>query len=127
MSNNVISFKAATTLAAQRIVAITGENLVGYPADNQTMPIGVTLDQNKDTVSGIPVQINGRAKLKFADTVSTAGLVQSNSSGEGVPFTLANTTTALTLASFYVGVLLGPTVTANTVAEILIQPGSSTE
>lgn len=128
MSNNSISFAVSTTLAAQRIVAISGANTVAFPANNQILPIGVTIDTVKDTTSAIPVQINGRAKVFFNDTVAAAGLVSSDSSGRGIPFTLANTTTALTLASAYVGVLIGNAVSVTgTIAEILIQPGFDRE
>jgi hypothetical protein len=82
----------------------------------------------KDTVSGIPVQISGKAKVLFNDTVAAAGLVASDSSGRGVPFTLGNTTTALTLASAYIGPLIGAAVAAtNTIAQVLIQPGFDRE
>lgn len=124
----VESFKVATTLSAQRIVAISAANTVAYPANNQTLPIGVTTDTVLDTTGAIGVQVGGRAKILFNDTVSAAGLVSSDSSGRGVPFTLANTTTALTLASAYIGPLVGAAVAAtNTIAEVLIQPGFDRE
>jgi hypothetical protein len=129
MSQKVHSFKVASTLAAQRIVAISAENTVAYPSNNQTLPIGITIDTVNDTNQAIPVAVMGeRAKLYFNDTVSAAGLVSSDSSGRGIPFTLANTTTALTLASAYVGVLLGGAVAATaTIAEVLIAPGFDRE
>jgi hypothetical protein len=129
MSYKAQSFKVATTLAAQRIVAVTAADTVGYPASNQALPIGITLDTVKDTNQHIPVSMPGEiAKLYFNDTVSAAGLVSSDSSGRGVPFTLANTTTALTLASAYVGVLVGAAVAATaTVANVLIAPGFDRE
>jgi hypothetical protein len=124
----VESFKVATTLSAQRIVAISAANTVAYPANNQTLPIGVTTDTVLETSTAIGVQVAGRAKILFNDTVSAAGLVSSDSSGRGIPFTLANTTTALTLASAYIGPLIGAAVAAtNTVAEVLIQPGFDRE
>lgn len=118
------SFKVASTIAAQRIVAITAANTVGYPGDGQTLPIGVTVDTVLDTSGAIGVQLGGRAKIYFNDTVSAAGLVAADTSGRGVPFTLANTTTSLTLASAYIGPLVGAAVAATgTVAEVLIAPG----
>lgn len=129
MSKNSHSFKVATTLAAQRIVAVSAANTVAYPANNQALPIGITLDSVKDTNQAIPVAMPGeRAQLYFNDTVAAAALVSSDSSGRGIPFSLANTTTALTLASAYVGVLLGAAVAATaTVAEVLIAPGFDRE
>lgn len=122
------SFNVASTLAAQRIVGISAANTVGYPANNQTLPIGVTTNTVLDTSTAISVQVGGRAKVLFNDTVSAAALVASDSSGRGVPFTLANTTTALTLASAYLGPLIGAAVAATgTIAEVLIQPGFDRE
>jgi len=130
MSKSVVqSFRAATTLAAYRIVAVTAAETVGYPANNQALPIGVTLDSNEDTTTAIPVAMAGSiAKVEFNDTVSAAGLVSSDSNGKGVPFTLANTTTALTLASAYLGPLLGAAVAATgTIADVVIMPGFDRE
>ena len=129
MSLKVQSFKVASTLAAQRIVGISAADTVGYPASNQVLPVGITADTVKDTNQAIPVAMPGEiAKLYFNDTVSAAALVASDSSGRGVPFTLANTTTALTLASAYVGILVGDAVAATaTIANVLIAPGFDRE
>lgn len=125
----VHSFKVATTLAAYRVVAVSAAHTVAYPTSNQVLPIGVTVDTVLDTNQAIPVAMGGeRAKLYFNDTVGAGALVGSDSSGRGVPFTLANTTTALTLASAYVGILLGADVASTaTIAEILIAPGFDRE
>lgn len=118
------SFKVASTISAQRIVAITAAYTVGYPANAQTLPCGVTIDTVLDTTTAIPVQLAGRAKVFFNDTVAAAGLVASDSSGRAIPFSLANTTTSLTLASAYLGPLVGPAVAlTGTIAEVLIMPG----
>ena len=111
------SFKVATTLAAQRIVAITAADTVGYPASNQALPIGITKDTVLDTTNAIPVAGPGEiAKVYFNDTCAAGGLVGSDSSGRGVQ--------ALTTTSHYVGVLLGDAVAATgTIAQVLIQPG----
>ena len=125
MSKAVNSFLVASTLAARRAVAVTAAETVGYPANAQTLPIGITLDTVLDTTSSVPVACAGEiAELLFNDTVSAAGLVGVDSSGRGIPFTLADTTTALTLANAYIGVLLGPAVAATgTIARVLINPG----
>ncbi len=122
----VESFKVATTLAAQRIVAISAANTVAYTSAQPSgqLPIGVTTDTVLDTTGAISVQLGGRAKVLFNDTVSAAGLVTGDSSGRGVPLVLSNTTTSLTLTSSYIGVLSGAAVAATaTIAEIIIQPG----
>lgn len=131
MPAHQLSFKVAATLAAQRIVALDSSNAggVAYPANNQTLPIGITANTVDDTTQSIPVIPAGyEAYLYFNDTVSAGALVASDSSGRGVPFTLANTTTALTLASAYVGILSDVAVAATaTIAKVFIQPGFDRE
>lgn len=119
------SFGVASTLAAQRIVAISAANTVGYPASRQVLPIGVTDDTVLDTNASIPVLGPGSiARVLFNDTVSAAGLVGSDSSGRGVPVSLADTTTSLTLAGAYAGVLSDAAVSATaTIARIYVMPG----
>lgn len=126
----VESFRVATTLAAWRIVAIstTTANTVVYPPTNQDLPIGVTVDTVRDTVASIPVQMNGLPRVFFNDTVTVGGLVSSDTNGRGIPFTLANTTTALTLASAYIGLLVGKAVAATgTIAKVAFHPGFDRE
>lgn len=128
MSFAPLSFGVASTLSANRIVAITAANTVGYPGSNQVLPIGVTADTVVNTTDGIPVIIAGKALTYFNDTVSAAALVSSDSSGRAIPFTLANTTTALTLASAYIGPLVGAAVAATaTLADIFVSPGLDRE
>lgn len=126
-----LSFKVAATLSAYRCVGnLTGTaNVVQYPVSNQNLPIGITIDTVKDTTASIPVAGPGTiAKLYFNDTCGSGELVASDSSGRGIKFILANTTTALTLASAYVGVLVGPSVAATgTIADVLIMPGFDRE
>ena len=122
----VHSFKVATTLAAQRFVACSSTpNTVEYPANGTVLPIGITIDTVKDTNQAIPVARPGEiAKLQFNDTVTSGALVAANNAGQGIPYTLANTSTALTLAAAYGGVLVGPSVAATgTVQNVLIMPG----
>ena len=116
------SFKVASTLAAYRIVAAaTGAAYtVEYPAGIASWAmIGITTDTVKDTVNAIPVATAGQiAKLYFNDSCATGCLVTADSSGRGVAAGAAST------SSFYVGVLIGPTVQATgTIAEVLVNPG----
>ena len=126
MSRLVESFVVLTTLLAQRIVAKDSAtaNTVVYPASKESLPLGVTLDTVLDTTSAIPVQCNGRAKVYFNDTVAAGALVAADTSGRGIPFVMPNTTTSVTLAGAYAGILLGPAVAATgAIQEILINPG----
>lgn len=121
-------FKVASTLSAYRIVGgYSGSaNTVGYPESAQANIYGVTLDTVKDITQGINVCMNGIAKVYFNDTVAAHGLVGSDTSGRGIPLSLANTTTGLTLQKAYVGFLIGPAVAATgTIADVLVMPGMS--
>lgn len=121
----VLSYKVLTTLSAYRVVAaVSGTaNTVQYPESAQKLPLGVTIDDVKDTTSSIPVQCNGIAKVFFNDTVTSGLLVAYDTSGRGIPFTPGNTTTALTLPTGIIGTLVGPTVAATgTIAEVHLQP-----
>lgn len=123
--SNIESFKVQTTLSAYRIVSAMSStaNTVEYPPAATVIPIGITVNDVKDTTSSIPVQINGRAKLLFNDTVTSGKLVASDSSGRGIPFTPGATTTALTLPTGVIGTLVDASVSATgTVANVLINP-----
>lgn len=122
----VESFGVVATLAAQRIVRVSAANTVAFPSaqPNGQLPVGITTDTVLDTISSIPVQLNGKAKLFFNDTVAAAGLVTNDASGRGVPFVLSDTTTSLTLTSSYIGPLVDAAVAATgTIAQVLIAPG----
>jgi hypothetical protein len=121
----VLSYKVAATLSAQRVVAaVSGTaGTVGYPEAATKLPLGITIDDVKDTNQAIPVQFSGRAKLYFNDTVTTGQLVASDTSGRGIPFTPASTSTGLTLPTGVIGVLVGPSVAATgTIAEVHLNP-----
>lgn len=121
------SFKVLTTLAAQRVVVIGTANTVQYPAAaaGSELLAGITKDTVLDTTGAIPVAGPGEiAELYFNDTVSAAGLVGSDTSGRGVPFSLAATSTAISAPAAYLGVLVDAAVAATgTIAKVLIAPG----
>lgn len=122
----VESFDVLTTLAAQRIVvASTGNaHTVQYPDTITSLPLGVTVDTVLDTTNAIPVQMNGLAYVLFNETMASGGLVASDSSGRGIPFSLAMTSTSISRPSAYLGVLVGAAVAiTGTVAQVAIHPG----
>lgn len=126
MSGNLVhSFKVLTTLTAYRVVAaVSGTaNTVQYPESTQKLPLGITIDDVKDTNQAIPVQMDGAARLYFNDTVTSGQLVAFDTSGRGVPFVPAVTSTGLTLPTGVIGTLLDATVAATgTIAKVSIQP-----
>lgn len=122
----VLSGVVAATLSAQRIVAgITGTAKgVQYPPSVTALPLGITIDTVDDTSQSIPFQINGAAYCFFNDTVAAGQLVGADTSGRGVPFALAATSTAISAPAAYCGVLWDASV-ANTgaISQIFISPG----
>lgn len=119
------SFKVLTTLPAFRIVAGVSStaNTVQLPESAQNPFIGVTQDTVRDTNTAIPVRTLGRSKLFMNQTVAAGQLVGADTSGRGIVFTLPNTTTSLSVASQYIGVLLGAESGTGTISEILVRPG----
>lgn len=125
MSGRLVeSFKVLTTLTSQRVVMHNSTaHTVLYPDTTGVLPLGITIDDVKDTTGAIPVQVDGKAKLLFNDTVTCGQLVGFDTSGRGVPFTPGVTTTALTLATGVIGTLVDATIAATgTVAQVLINP-----
>ncbi len=121
-----LSFGVLTTLLAQRIVCASTSNAfkVQYPDTVTSLLLGVTTDTVLDTTGAIPVQVNGIADLYFNDTVTSGQLVTSDSSGRGVPFSLAMTSTSISAPSAYLGVLVSPKVDATgTIGKVFINPG----
>ena len=126
MANGIIeSFLVVSTLSAQRVVCMqTGTAMtVEYAGGTTEMPIGITIDTVLDTTNAIPVQLNGIAELFFNDTVTSGGFVGSDTSGRGVPISLALTSTAISSVAGVIGVLVGETIGATgTISKVLIQP-----
>ncbi len=120
------SYKVSATLAAQRFVSAksAAANEVEYPPANR-MPVGITVDSVLDVNQRIPVAGQGEiVKLLFNDTCTAGELVASDTSGRGIAFSLAATTTSLTLPSAYGGILMDETVAATgTIANVLVMPG----
>lgn len=128
MSIEANSFIAATTLEAYRIVAVTGANTVGYPTSLQVLPIGVTRDQMKNTTDSVSVLGPGSiAKVLLGDTLAAGNLVAATTNGAAIKFTLADTTTALTLASAYAGIYLDATGVATNIGRMYVMPGYDRE
>jgi|GEM_PF-2173422 len=120
------SFKCATTLTAYRgvVIASTSAETVSFPETNTALPIGITADTARNGYVGV-YGAGQIAKLYFNETMAAGRLVALDSSGRGVPFTVGTqTTTGMTIQSCYIGVLVGPAVTATgTIADVFIQPG----
>lgn len=117
MSSFDLSFNVASTLAANRGVAVSGVNTVIFPTTITTAVIGVTKDTVNDTNQGINVTVLGKVKLEFNDTITAGGEVAVDSSGKGIPYA------GVTLTGTHVlGIALETVASTGSVAEILVQP-----
>ena len=123
MGHLVESYKTDTTLTAHRVVVGAGDHKVAYPASGNVLPMGITVDDIGSGSLDIPVQKDGKALLLFNDTCAAGGYVSFDSSGRGIPFTLAQTATVATLPSGIIGTLDGAAVAATgTIAFVSINP-----
>ena len=62
--------------------------------------------------------------MLFRSSCTSGELVTGDTSGRGIAFALAQTSTSISAPAAYIGLLLGPTVQATgTLAEVLINPG----
>lgn len=118
MSYAPLSFKAATTISAYRVVKMHSVGQTVALADTVTAyPLGITTDTVKDTTQAIPVAVSGIAKLQFNDSVAVGGLVAVDANGLGIP------AVATTAGIYVVGVLVGNKVNATgTLGDVLINP-----
>jgi hypothetical protein len=120
------SFKVGSTLSAYRGVSMLSGTAyaVGYPESNQAPYIGITRNTVLETTGAIEVAGPGEvAPLYFNQAVTTGKLVGLDSNGMGIAFALPDTTTSLSIAGQYIGVLIGPSVAATgTIADVLIRP-----
>lgn len=115
--NNVISLKVLTTLAAQRIVAVSSTPQTAiYPAALTSPMIGISLDNVTDTNQAIPVVVGGIAKLYINDTCAAGDLIAGDSSGYGKKHV------DTTAGSYVVGKALVASAATGTVIQVLIQP-----
>jgi hypothetical protein len=123
---HVISANVLTTLSAFRFVTgatATAQGVI-YPPSVSALLIGVTTDTVLDTVNSIPVQTDGTPYVFFNDTMAAGELVSSDTSGRGIPFTLAATSTAISGPANYGGMLWGAAVgTTGAIEKIVFRPG----
>jgi hypothetical protein len=71
----VVSFKGAATLSANRVVAYSAANQVGYWATQTSQILGVTSESCKAANSAVAVQLDGIAKVVCNASVTAGELV----------------------------------------------------
>lgn len=124
----IYSFNVADTIAAYRGVIIASTNTVSAPTGatgTATLPIGITVNACAATATGVSVAGPGEiARLYFNDSVTSGSIVGLDTSGRGIPITTGATSTAISICSAYVGVLVDAKVNSTgTIARVLIMPG----
>jgi len=116
MSHQDYSFKAATTLSAYRAVYISAEDTVAHANSAGALVIGVTIDVNQDTTTGVPVRVAGVADLFFNQTISAGAEVGVDTAGRGVVL-------SDTITSRSIGYAMEAVDATGTIAKIVIHPG----
>lgn len=117
-----ISFKQNATLAAYRIVTVTGANQVGYWNTITANMIGVTWDDGSKVGSGgdVDVVIAGTAKVQCLASVAAGSLVGAETAtGLGVQRSNPSAITTATASIKAIGIALENGST-NSVIEVLI-------
>lgn len=97
-AGKVASFKAASTLAAYRVVKLSAANTVAYWDTLTANILGVTAEDAKGTNSAVAVQLDGLARVTcFDSSINAVGSLvgpSTDNSGQIVLRAAANTSTA---------------------------------
>ena len=120
-AQTVLSFEAAATLSAYRIVKPTTANHVGLWDTSTAQIIGVTLDDSTGgSDSSVAIVIAGTAKVACGASVSTGALVCAQTATGLLIETGAIPTTATSTFPKMLGIALQSGST-NSVIEVLLQ------
>lgn len=116
MSFAPVSFKAADSISAYRIVNISAAGTVALADTTTDGIIGVTVDEATAANQAVPVAVSGVAKVYCNETMAAGALVTTNATGMAVPATGSTTGTAV------LGRVLDAVSATGTIARVLIQP-----
>jgi hypothetical protein len=116
MSYAPVSLKQGDSIAAYRIVRVSGASTVAACSATTDIIVGVTDDEAQKSTQAVPVMIAGIGRVYCNDTMSAGTLIKTDASGRGVPF-------AESTAGVYVlGVCLDTVASTGTIARVLINP-----
>jgi hypothetical protein len=117
----VVSFKAAATLSAYRIVGITANNTVGLPDTTTVRALGVTLDDSEGGAgSAVSVVIAGTAKVKASAAVTAGAVVIPTTAGLAAAGTILLGTTTSTIPNYIGKCIVGGAT--DSVIEVTVNP-----
>ena len=116
MSFAPVSFKAADSLPAYRIVKISAANTVNICTASTDKCIGVTVDDATAANQAIPVAVAGVVRIQFNETCAAGNFVMANTLGMAIP------AVATTAGVQVIGVCLGTVAATGTQMEVLLRP-----
>ncbi len=85
MSFAPVSFKAADSLSAYRIVKLSAAQTVNIATAATDKHVGVTVDDASVANQDVPVAVAGIVRIQFNDTCAAGNYVMSNNLGQAVP------------------------------------------
>lgn len=116
MSYAPLSFKQGDSIAAYRIVRVSGVQTVAACSATTDIIAGVTADNANASTQGVPVIVAGIGRVLFNDSIAAGGLVMTDASGRGIPFAES------TAGVYTLGVSLQTINATGGVGEVLINP-----
>lgn len=116
MSFPQISMKQGDSIAAYRIVRVSGSHTVALASATTDVLFGITQDNAGSSTQAVPVAVHGIAKVYCNDTVTAGGLLTTDASGRAVP------ATANTAGVYVIGVCLDTVSATGTIASVLVHP-----
>lgn len=116
MSYAPLSFKQADSIAAYRIVRVSGVQTVALCSATTDIIAGVTIDEALKSTQSVPVAVSGIAKVYMNDSVAAGALVMTDAVGRGIPFAES------TAGVYTLGVALQTVNATGALCEVLINP-----
>lgn len=116
MSYAPLSFKQADSIAAYRIVRVSGVQTVALCSATTDIIAGVTTDEALKSTQSVPVAVSGIAKVYMNDSVAAGALVMTDAVGRGIPFVES------TAGVYSLGVALQTVNATGALCEVLINP-----
>lgn len=116
MSYAPVSFKAADSISAYRIVNLSASNTVALADTTTDGIIGVSVDEATAANQAIPVAVSGIAKVYCNETMTAGTLVTCNALGQAVP------AVASTAGVAVLGRIVEEVDATGTIAKVLVQP-----
>jgi hypothetical protein len=116
MSYAPLSFKQGDSIAAYRIVRVSGVQTVAACSATTDIIAGVTADNANSSNQAVPVIVAGVARVTFNDSIAAGALVMTDSVGRGIPFVES------TAGVYTLGVSLQTINATGGIGEVLVNP-----